>query len=105
MARIKRPQPVATMDPFQVIRSPRVSEKSHERVQTQNTYTLEVDPRSTKTDIKSAVERIWNVNVLAVRTQNVAGKARRVGRRTRVLADWKKAMVRLAEGQAIDLMR
>ena len=102
---IKRPQPVATMDPWQVIRRPHVSEKSHDSVQALNTYSLEVDSRATKVDVREAVERIWKVKVLSVRSINVGGKKKRMGRRMGVGPDWKKAIVRLAEGQAIESMK
>jgi len=105
MARVKRPPPVATMDPWQVVRRPHVSEKSHEGVQRRNVYTLEVDPRATKTDIREAVSRIWGIRVLAVRTVNMMGKAKRMGRRAGRAQDWKKALVKIAEGQGIESMR
>lgn len=105
MARIKRPQPVATMDPWVVIRRPHISEKSHDGIQQLNTYVFEVDTRATKVDVREAVERIWNVKVLDVRTINMLGKTRRMGRHVGKSRDWKKAVVRLAEGSGIDLMR
>ena len=105
MARVKRPPPVATMDPWQVVRRPHVSEKSHDGVQHRNVYTLEVDPRATKTDIREAVSRIWGVQVLGVRTISVLGKAKRMGRKAGRAQDWKKAMVHIAEGQGIEAMR
>lgn len=105
MARIKRPQPVATMDPWTVIRRPFVSEKSFAGIEKTNTYVMEVDMRATKVDVREAVEKIWNVRVVDVRTIHVMGKARRMGRKLGKSPDWKKAMVRLADGQGIDLMR
>jgi large subunit ribosomal protein L23 len=87
---------------FDVLRSPLVTEKTA-RANQENQYAFRVATTATKADIKAAVEQLFSVNVLAVQTLNVAGKARRfrgvAGRR----AAWKKAYVTLAEGQAIDL--
>ena len=86
-----------------VIRSPRVSEKTA-RLQEINQYVFEVANTATKADVKSAVEALFNVTVLAVNVLNVKGKHKtfrfRAGRR----GDWRKAYVRLAEGQTIDVM-
>ena len=86
-----------------VIRAPRVSEKTA-RLQEINQYVIEVATTATKADVKSAVESLFNVTVLAVNVLNVKGKSKtfrfRSGRRN----DWRKAYVRLAEGQTIDVM-
>jgi large subunit ribosomal protein L23 len=88
---------------LQVIRAPRVSEKTV-RVQEINQYVFEVARDATKGDIKSAVESLFNVTVEAVNVVNVKGKNKsfrfRAGRR----GDWRKAYVRLADGQTIDVM-
>lgn len=87
---------------FDVLRSPLVTEKTA-RANQENQYAFRVATTATKADIKAAVEQLFSVNVKSVQTLNVAGKSRRfrgvAGRR----ADWKKAYVTLAEGQAIDL--
>ena len=86
-----------------VLRAPLVSEKTA-RIQEINQYVFEVATTATKADVKSAVESLFNVTVLAVNVLNVKGKTKtfrfREGRR----ADWRKAYVRLAEGQTIDVM-
>ena len=86
-----------------VIRAPRVSEKTA-RLQELNQYVFEGATPATKADVKSAVESLFNVTVLAVNVLNVKGKSKtfrfREGRRV----DWRKAYVRLAEGQTIDVM-
>ena len=86
-----------------VIRAPLVSEKTA-RLQETNQYVFEVASTATKTDVKSAVESLFKVNVEAVNVVNVKGKNKtfryRAGRR----GDWRKAYVRLAEGQSIDVM-
>jgi len=58
---------------------------------------------ATKPEIKAAVEELFNVKVLAVNTLVVKGKTKRFRGRPGKRSDWKKAMVRLAEGQSIDL--
>jgi len=93
------------MDPYRVIKRPRVSEKAHQYIEESNTYVFEVDRDANKDDIKAAIEKIWNVQVKGVRTVNVKGKPRRFGRTEGRTSAWKKALVRLAEGQAIDALR
>lgn len=86
-----------------VLRAPRVSEKTA-RLQELNQYVFEVATDATKADVKAAVEQLFSVKVEAVNVVNVKGKAKtfrfRAGRRS----DMKKAYVRLAEGQTIDVM-
>jgi large subunit ribosomal protein L23 len=68
-----------------------------------NKYSFEVARESTKPQIKRAIERIFNVSVVNVRTLNVRGKKRRRGREFGYQRDWKKAIVTLVEGDRIDL--
>jgi large subunit ribosomal protein L23 len=70
-----------------------------------NTYPFAVDVRATKRDIKKAIEAAFGVNVVKVHTMKMHGKPRQVGRYRRIKreADWKKALVTLAEGDRIDL--
>lgn len=84
-----------TLEPHQVIRRPLVTEKGTHVSERHNAYTFEVHALATKLDIKAAVETLWGVRVVDVRTQNRIGKPRRhrlVLGRTR---DWKKAIVKL----------
>ena len=97
--------PVATMEPYRVVRRPHVSEKTTELIQNYNTYVFEVDPEATKTDIREAVSRIWDVRVVSVKIVNVRGKARRMGRISGFSRAWKKAIVKLREGDGIDVLR
>jgi Ribosomal protein L23 len=103
LARSRIPQ--ATMEPYRVIRRPHVSEKTTDLIQNYNTYVFEVDPEATKTDVREAIARIWNVTVKSIRIVNVRGKARRMGRVTGFSRSWKKAIVKLAEGDGIDVLR
>ncbi len=97
--------PVATMEPYRVIRRPHVSEKTTDLIQKQNTYVFEVDMDATKTDIREAISHIWGVTVEAIRIINVSGKAKRMGRISGFSRSWKKAIVKLAEGQGIEVLR
>jgi len=85
-----------------VIIRPVVSEKSYAAIE-QNTYTFLVDPRANKTEIKEAVQAIWNVRVTSVNTLNRHGKTKRRGFTKGRRPDQKRAIVTLAEGDAIEI--
>ena len=89
-------------DPRDIIIAPVVSEKSYSLID-QNAYTFVVHPRANKTEIRQAVESIWNVRVAKVNTTNRKGKTKRFrftqGRRP----DTKRAVVRLVEGDTIEI--
>jgi large subunit ribosomal protein L23 len=97
--------PVATMEPYRVVRKPHVSEKTTDLIQNHNTYVFEVDPEATKTDIREAITSIWNVRVDSIRIVNVRGKVKRLGRIQGASRSWKKAIVSLREGDGIDVLR
>lgn len=101
----RRRIPIATMDPYRVIRRPHVSEKTTDLIQNHNTYVFEVDHQATKTDISEAISSIWNVSVKSIRVVSVRGKRKRMGRVVGSSPSWKKAIVKLAEGQGIDILR
>ncbi|MFN2420736.1 MAG: 50S ribosomal protein L23 [Gemmatimonadota bacterium] len=86
-----------------LIRRPLFTEKSTLLVERDNTYVFAVDPQATKRDIADAVEKLFGVTVTSVRTQNHRGKERRMGRFAGRKSSWKKAIVTLAEGDAIEL--
>jgi large subunit ribosomal protein L23 len=86
-----------------IILAPVVSEKSYELIEKNNTYTFEVDPRSSKEQIKYAVEKVFEVKVLRVNTMNRKGKVKRTGYKLGKRKDVKRAVVTLAEGNSIDL--
>lgn len=65
-------------------------------------YTFQVAPHATKHEIQEAVEDAFNVDVLEVRVMTVRGKQRRLGRKIGRRPDWRKAVVRLGEGQKIE---
>ncbi len=85
-----------------VIIRPMVSEKSYAGLE-QNRYTFLVDPGSNKTEIKEAVQTIWNVRVLKVNTLNRKGKEKRFRYTKGSRADQKMAVVTLAEGDSIEI--
>jgi large subunit ribosomal protein L23 len=86
-----------------VLRSPHISEKTT-RVQESNQYVFEVASDATRADIKTAVEELFSVKVEAVNVVNVKGKAKTFKQRAGHRGSWRKAYVRLAEGQTIDVM-
>lgn len=90
------------MKSHDVIRRPLVTEKSNIGREEENLATFAVDPRANKHEIRQAIEDLFDVQVLAVRTMRQPRKSRRVGRHTGRRAEWKKAIVRLAEGQSIE---
>jgi len=85
-----------------VIRKPLVTEKSNIGREEQNLVTFAVDPRANKHEIRQAVEQLFAVKVMDVRTMRMPRKTRRVGRFAGRKTAWKKAIVKLAEGQAIE---
>lgn len=87
---------------YKVLLGPHISEKSSVAGELANSYTFKVVPDATKPEIKAAVEELFDVKVLAVNTLNVKGKVKRTMRGTSRRKNWKKAVVRLAEGQTID---
>jgi len=86
----------------EVIRKPLVTEKSNVARDECNVVTFAVDPRANKHDVRRAVEELFDVTVLDVRTMRMPRKLRRVGRHAGRKPEWKKAVVRLAEGQMIE---
>ena len=87
-----------------VIRAPRVSEKTARIQEASNQYVFEVATTATKGDVKAAVESLFNVTVQAVNVVNVKGKGKTFRNRAGRRGDWRKAYVRLADGQTIDVM-
>ena len=84
---------------FQVIRRPIITEKGLAVKENQHTVVFEVAHAATKTEIKEAVQKIFKVKVADVRTAKFHGKFRRRGRAEGHRRDWKKAYVKLAEGE------
>ena len=89
-------------DPRDVILAPVVSEKSYGLIDN-NAYTFIVHPGANKTEIRQAIEKIWDVHVLSVNTLNRKGKKKRFRFTEGKRSDTKRAIVKLREGDKIDL--
>ena len=92
------------MDPTQVIIRPVVSEKSYVLADA-GKYTFRVHDKAHKTQIRQAVELLWDVKVVAVRTASVKSKPKRRGQTAGRTRQWKKAMVQLREGDSIPIFQ
>jgi large subunit ribosomal protein L23 len=84
---------------YDVIKRPLVTEKGVTKKDAERTLTFEVHLDATKVQVKQAVEKLFNVKVEDVRTARFDGKLRRRGRFSGYRSDWKKAYVRLREGE------
>ncbi|MBF0627634.1 MAG: 50S ribosomal protein L23 [Magnetococcales bacterium] len=87
---------------FQVLDAPRITEKSTMCQEQANQMVFRVATWANKPQIKAAVEKLFNVQVKTIQTLNVVGKIKRVGRNQGQRSQWKKAIVRLEQGQSID---
>jgi large subunit ribosomal protein L23 len=85
-----------------VLLSPHVTEKTSMALQERNQYAFRVRREATRTDVRRAVELMFDVKVEGVQVVNEPGKSRRFGNRAGRTQDSKKAYVRLAAGQSID---
>ena len=90
------------MNVYDVIQRPLVTEKSNVAREEENVVTLAVDPRASKHDIRRAVEALFDVRVTRVHTMRQPRKTRRVGKHQGRKAEWKKAIVQLADGHTIE---
>jgi len=88
-------------DPRDVVIRPIITEKST-ALREHNCYVFQVAPWANKIEIKKAVEELYKVTVLKVRTVNVRGKKKRLGRFEGKKPDWKKAICTLKEGDTIE---
>ena len=86
-----------------IIKAPIITEKSSDLAQNKNTFVFSVDVNANKTQIKQAVEKIFNVKVESVNTINVKPMKKRVGRYVGKTNRMKKAIVKLSEGSSIEL--
>ena len=86
----------------EVVLRPVVTEKTLRAAERHNSYTFEVAMAANKVQIRRAVENLFEVGVTEVRTQRYLGKRRRMGRSVGTTGNWKKAIIRLKEGDSID---
>ena len=91
------------MDLYSVIKKPLITEKSTIARDDANKYVFKVDRRANKIEIEKAVEKLFKVKVVNVRTMNMEGKKKRTGKVMGRKSDWKKAIVTLAPGQSIEV--
>jgi|AntAceMinimDraft_8_1070364.scaffolds.fasta_scaffold257351_1 large subunit ribosomal protein L23 len=92
-------------DPRKVIVKPILSEKSNISVEKENKYTFKIARDATKKDVKDSVEAIFKVHVINVHTANFMGKPKRRGRMEGRKPSWKKAVVKLAHGESIEIFK
>jgi large subunit ribosomal protein L23 len=90
------------VDIYQVIKEPHITEKGTQQKQLANQICFEVHKRANKIEIRRAVETLFKVKVVDVKTMNILGKKRRVGKNMGKKPDWKKAIVTLAKGENVD---
>ena len=90
------------MNIFDVLRAPKMSEKTLSLKEEANQFAFEVDQRANKIQIKESIEKSFKVSVLKVRTMNVRGKIKRLGRYQGLKSSWKKAIITLKEGDTIE---
>jgi len=91
------------VDIFQVIKEPHVTEKSGLLKEGVNQISFKVHRRANKIEVKQAVETLFKTKVLDVKTMNMRGKRRRMGKSLGKKSDWKKAIVKLAPGENIEI--
>ena len=102
---VKSKKPATTkikLEPHQIILRPLVTEKGVHRSTRNNQYAFEVNTLANKDDVKRAIEELFDVNVVKVRTQNRRGKPRRHRFRYGYTKNWKKALVTLDPEHRID---
>ena len=88
---------------LEIVKAPVITEKSAYLGQEKGQYVFKVDSRANKTEIKQAIEKLFKVKVVEITTMNEKPKKKRVGRYSGLSNRSKKAIVKLAEGQTIDL--
>ena len=89
---------------YKILLSPRVTEKTTRVSELSNQYVFHVIKDANKSEVKGAIEMLFEVNVESVRIVNVKGKKKAFRQRLGRRSDWKKAYVRVQEGQVIDLL-
>lgn len=93
------------MDRYQIIKKYLLTEKSSKAKEEENKYFFEVDRRANKIEIRQAVEGLLKAKVVEVRVMNVEGRSRRFGKSIGKTKPWKKAIVTLAPGNAIEIFK
>ena len=91
------------MNRFDIIKRPLDTEKLDRMRDRENKFAFEIDMKASKTEVKQAIEGLFKVKVVDIKTAIVRGKFRRIGRSEGQRSNWKKAIVTLKEGDAIQL--
>jgi large subunit ribosomal protein L23 len=91
------------LDIYEIIQEPLITEKITKETEKLRKYAFRVHPSANKKQIKSAIEKIFNVHVTGVNTLNNLGKWRRVRFQPGMTSDWKKAVVTIKPGEKIDI--
>jgi len=86
-----------------LLKEPHITEKATSLAQS-NQYVFKVDPKTNKTELKKAIEKLYGVDILSVKIINLPRKKRRVGRREGFRKGYKKAIVKIEKGQSIEVM-
>jgi len=87
---------------FDVIREPKLTEKTLSLKEEVNQFAFAVDPRANKIQIKESIEKAFKVSVIKIRTMNVRGDKKKLGRHEGRKSSWKKALVTLKKGETIE---
>jgi len=93
------------MQAHEVILKPLLTEKTTAATEANNTYAFEVNKKANKYQIKNAIETYFDVKVSNVRTAIIAGKVKRAGRHIKKTSSWKKAYIKVQDGQKIELYK
>ena len=89
---------------YRIIKKPLITEKSTSLQDRENKYAFQVDIRANKVEIREAIEKIFDVKVVAVNTMRRKGKFKRMGFHAGKGSDWKRAIVTLKEGDRIEIV-
>lgn len=99
-----KPQQSKTDQAYRILKNPHVTEKATLLAKERNQYVFKVWPGANKIEVKKAIEDLYGVDVLAVRVINIPAKKRRVGRISGWRKGYKKAIVKIKEGQKIEVL-
>jgi large subunit ribosomal protein L23 len=94
-----------SLHPNEVLLAPVVSEKSYAQIESNNTYSFRIHPDAHKTQVRQAVEELFNVKVLRVNIAMVQSKPKRRGMHSGRKPGWKKAIVQLKPGDSIEIFQ
>jgi large subunit ribosomal protein L23 len=94
-----------SLHPNEILLAPVVSEKSYAQIESNNTYSFRIHPDAHKTQVRQAVEELFDVKVLRVNISKVQSKPKRRGMHRGRRPGWKKAIVQLRQGDSIEIFQ